>query len=185
MWNLGFGRSLIGILCLNLWWIDHSLRFWQVFVSISFRTYPLFVNQATLQPWKALVIRAFIFSIWVFGWMHNLVFCLQDCWMSVKVLTFVCSSSTDEFLLGVIHDWVCFVLECFVWFWYLGFVSFTCCRCRIMVRVYFVCAFFVWTVQLFSVLKLVDSWFFGLLLFVLWVVWPCLRKNKFKLGRVW
>ena len=49
--------------CLKLCGSNYSLRFRKVFVSISFRTYHLFVNQATLQPWKALEILAFIFSM--------------------------------------------------------------------------------------------------------------------------
>ena len=43
-------RSLIEILCLKLGGSNYSLRFWQVFVSISFRNYPLFVIPTTLQP---------------------------------------------------------------------------------------------------------------------------------------
>ena len=61
--NLWWRRSLIGIVLFGTLWVDHSLRFRQVFVSISFRTYHLFVDQATLQPWKALVILAFVFLI--------------------------------------------------------------------------------------------------------------------------
>ena len=63
VWNLWWIISLIEIILFGTLWVDHSLRFRQVFVSISFRTYHLFVNQATLQPWKALVILAFVFSI--------------------------------------------------------------------------------------------------------------------------
>ena len=55
VWNLGFERSLIEILCLNLWWIEHSLRFRKFFVSISLRNYPLFVHPTMLQPLKPLL----------------------------------------------------------------------------------------------------------------------------------
>src|SRR3954465_916992 len=100
--------------------------------------------------------------------MHNLIFCLQDCWMSVKIpTTFVCSSSIDEILLGVIHEIACIVLECFVCFLCLGFVSFTCCRCRIVVSIYFVYTFLCEPYICFWFSKLVDSHFFGLLLLIL------------------
>ena len=77
--SLELRRILIEIIFLESLWVDHSFRFRKVFVSISFKTYPLFVNQAILQPWKALMILVFVFSIWVFGWMHNLFIFLQDC----------------------------------------------------------------------------------------------------------
>ena len=75
--------------CLKLCGSNYSLRFRHVFVSISFRTYHLFVYPTILQPWKALEILSFIFPMQIFRWMLNLVYCLQDCWMSENTL-FLC-----------------------------------------------------------------------------------------------
>ena len=106
-------------------------------------------------------------------------------WRSVFIPTFVCSSSTDEFLLGVIYDWACFVLECFAWFLYLGFVSFICYCCSIVVSLYLSCTFFVWTIHLFSVLK--TCWFVIIWLsFFVSLSYLTLFEDKqcVKLGRV-
>ena len=74
---------------------------------------------------------------------------------------FVWFSSSDEILVGVIHDWTRVVLECWAWFLYLAFVSRISCRCSLVVTMLpCVYRFPLNHCICFPFSKPVDSWFF-------------------------
>ena len=124
VWNLWWRISLIEIILFGTLWVDHSLRFRQVFVSISFRTYHLFVNQATLQPWKALVILAFVFSTCL--WMNaqfSLLF--ARLWRSVFFIPHLCVFFIYRWIFARCDSWLslfCFRMFCMIFVLRICFV---------------------------------------------------------------